>query len=278
MLDSPVGAVVAASALEPTVALLERLDLTVTALGSLPPSLYGGPGRWADLASASRGTVRVVEVPGPAVRRGPFDGGPAALDLYSRDLQRSLDLACTGHGPRVRIELGPLVMHQVRLQGPDGLPVVLIDASSRRPSRLDDQPQVLHSEVHSLVWVVPSIDEALPLFTAAGLVVAFDLPLTSAAVSEVMGLPRPDVPIRMAMLSDAVQRPMRLELFEFPSDTGDPFDPTPAAGTVWPVFEVADLPAALTLPWTERGEAVEVAGRAVSRCVAPGGVVVELWS
>ncbi len=89
-----------------------------------------------------------------------------------------------------------------------------------------------------------------------------------------MALPRRDVPIRMAMLSDEAVNPMRLELFEFPADGTTAFDGVVRAGTVWPVFQVADLDAALALPWASTGPVT--AGSV--RCVAPGGVLVELWS
>jgi hypothetical protein len=82
----------------------------------------------------------------------------------------------------------------------------------------------------------------------------------------------------MAMLSDPDVRPMRLELFEFPAERGAAFDPAPRAGIVWPVFEVDDLDAACALPWLSVGAVVEVAGHRTTRCVAPGGVVAELWA
>jgi hypothetical protein len=271
VLDSPVGAVVAVRALPPAVDLFGRLGLRETGRGPLPAG-----GGYVDLASADRGRVRLVEVDAEPIPRRPFDAGPAALDFYSRDLDRSL--AAVGLRPeaRVRIDLGPLVMHQTRLVGPDTTPVVLIDANHRRPSLLDTDDAALHSEAHSLVWVVPSIDEALPFWTGAGLSVAFDLPIESPAVAELMDLPRPDVPVRMAMLTDTDVRPMRLELFEFPADEGAAFDPEPRAGTVWPAFEVADLDAACTLPWVSVAPVVEVGGQRTVRCVAPGGVVAEL--
>ena len=278
MLDSPLGAVVAVRDVPAAVAFFGRLGLREQSSGELPPELYGGAGAFVDLAAAERGRVRVVQVAAEAVPRGPFDAGPAALDLYSRDLDRSLAVAGVPAGPQVRIDLGPLVMHQVRLVGPDTTPVVLIDANHRRPSLLDSDDAALHSEAHSMVWVVPSIDEALPFWTGAGLTVAFDVPISSPAVAELMDLPRPDVPVRMAMLSDADVRPMRFELFEFPADESVGFNPAPRAGTVWPVFEVADLDAALALPWVSRGPVAEVVGRPTARCVAPGGVVAELWA
>lgn len=280
MLQSPLGAVLAVRALAPAVALLTRLGLDEVGRGELPAGLYGGAGEYVDTASrgSERGRVRVVEVAATGRPRTGFDAGLAALDLYSRDLSRSLSLVDVPAGQRVRIDLGPLVMHQVRLTGPDGLPLVLIDASSRRPSLLDTDEDALHSEAHSMVWVVPSIDDALPFWSAAGLTTVFDAPIRSPAVCDLLGLPRRDVRVRMAMLADQPLRPMRLELFEFPDDEGAAADPAPRAGTAWPVFEVADLDAALALPWEQAGTPVDVAGRRVARCVAPGGVVAELWA
>jgi hypothetical protein len=155
---------------------------------------------------------------------------------------------------------------------------VLIDANHRRPSLLDVEPDALHSEAHSMVWVVPSIDEALPFWRDAGLAVAFDLPLASPAVADLLDLPGRDTRVRMAMLTDEAVRPMRFELFELPDDPISASDPAPRAGTAWPVFEVSDLDAALALPWQTVGPVVDVAGRGTSRCTAPGGVVAELWA
>lgn len=265
-LSSPIGAVVAVHDVEKAVADLGRLGLVERSRHE----------DVVDLAAAERGQVRVVAARRRAISPGPFDRGPVALDLYSRDLSRSVAMAGLPAGPPVVVELGPMVMRQVRLAGPDGLPIVLIDTDHRRPSLLDHDEQALHSEAHSLVWVVDSIDEALPFWRDAGLSVAFDVPIESPAVCDLLSLPRRDVPVRMAMLTDAEQRPMRLELFEFPHDAGPAFDPTPRAGTTWPAFEVGDLDAALALPWASTGPVEAVAGQQVVRCVAPGGIVAEL--
>ena len=78
----------------------------------------------------------------------------------------------------------------------------------------------------------------------------------------------------MAMVSDAHLSPMRLELFGFPDRATPASDAAPQAGRAWPAFEVADLAAALALPWESVGDVVD----GTARCVAPGGVLVELWS
>lgn len=232
MLTSAIGAAVAATDLAGTRAFLSGLGVTVD-----------GP----------HGTVDVVAGDG-SWERAPLAGGPAALDFYVRDL---------GRRQHVTVELGPLVMKQARLQGPDGLPVVLIEANHRRPSLLDDGADV--SEAHSLVWVVPSIDETLAFFTRAGLHVVFDIPITSSPVCELMDLPD-GTTVRMAMLGDEALTPMRFELFEAPGATA--WDGVVRAGMAWPVFASS----ATDLPW----ESVQQVSPGVHRCIAPGGVLVEL--
>lgn len=234
MLGSPVGAVVAATDPSSTRDFLRELGAVVD-----------GP----------RGTVEVVTGSG-SWHRAPLEGGPAALDFYVRSV---------GTREHVTVNLGPLVMHQARVVGPDGLPVVLIEANHRRPSLLDHDTAAV-SEAHSLVWVVPSIDETLAFFRAAGMSVAFDLPITSPAVCTLMALPD-STTVRMAMLSDDALTPMRLELFEAPGTRA--WDGVVRAGMAWPAFKAS---AALGLPWLS----VEPVRPGVHRCVAPGGVLVEL--
>lgn len=248
MLGSPVGAVVGASDLDAMAQFFQGFGFAV---------VDTGPG-YVELASAERGCLRVVPAP-PGQPRAPLHGGLAALDLYARSV---------ADRPSVTIVLGPLVMHQARVTGPDGLPLVLIEANHRRRSRLDTSDAEF-SEAHSMVWVVPSMDEALPLFRDAGLTVVFDLPIDDPAVSEVMGFGE-HRPVRMAMLSDADLTPMRFELLQLAG--APPSAAVAAAGGAWPWFEVADLDAALRLPWTS----VERLPDGRARCVAPGGVLVEL--
>lgn len=233
MLAHAVGAVIAATDVAATRAFLDGLGAALD-----------GP----------LGTVEVVAGSG-SWDRAPLSGGTAALDFYVRSV---------GSRDHVTIELGPLVMRQARVIGPDGLPVVLIEANHRRPSLLDHSAAQT-SEAHSLVWVVPSIDETLAFFRQTGLTVAFDLPITSPAVCELMDLPE-GTTVRMAMLGDEGLTPMRLELFEAPGTQA--WDGELRAGMAWPVF-ASD---AVDLPWTS---VTEVAP-GVHRCVAPGGVLVEL--
>lgn len=233
MLGSPLGAAVAATDPAQTRAFLEGLGVQL---------------------AQERGWVDVVPAAG-SWQRPALGGGLAALDFYARSV------ADRAHET---VALGPLVMHQARVVGPDGLPVVLIDANHRRPSLLDGTGADV-SEAHSMVWVVPSVEETLAFFTGAGLSVAFDVPIESDAVCSLVGLPA-GTPVRMAMLSDAVLTPMRFELLEAPGVTA--WAGPLSAGLAWPVF--ADDGAAL--PWLSQ----EQVAPGVRRCVAPGGVLVEL--
>ena len=233
VLGSPVGAVVAATDPSATRAFL-------TSLGAV--------------TDRSRGLVDVVPGEGSWSREA-MAGGPAALDFYARSVATM---------PHVTVSLGPLVMHQARVTGPDGLPVVLIDANHRRPSLLDTTDLPV-SEAHSMVWVVPSVEETLAFLTAAGLSLVFDAPIASDEVCSLVGLP-PGTPVRMAMVSDEALTPMRLELLEAPGVS--PWDGVVRAGMVWPLFRSS----AVDLPWLS---VTEVAP-GVHRCVAPGGLLVEL--
>jgi hypothetical protein len=238
VLGSPVGACVAATDPDVTRGFLRDLGA---------------------LLDEPRGFVDVVPAEG-GWSRAPLEGGTAALDFYVRSV---------GARPHVTVALGPLVMHQARVTGPDGLPVVLIEASSRRPSLLDHDAAAEASEAHSLVWVVPSVEASAAFFTAAGLVQAFDVPIDSPAVCELMDLPDGTV-VRMAMLGGEGLPPMRFELFEAPGARA--WDGEVVAGMAWPVFQPTGLEAALALPWLRREQVSERA----HRCVAPGGVLVEL--
>lgn len=238
MLGSPVGACVAATDPAATLAFLRGLGAAL---------------------DEPRGFLDVVSGDG-SWDRDPLGGGPAALDFYVRDV---------GDRPHVTIPLGPLVMQQARVVGPDGLPVVLIEASARRPSLLDENPEAITSEAHSLVWVVPSVAETVAFFVAAGLDVVFDLPIDSPAVCELMTLPAGTV-VRMAMLAEPALPPMRLELFEAPGTSA--WDGELRAGMAWPVFAPADLAAARALPWLSTSQVAP----GHHHCVAPGGVLVEL--
>jgi hypothetical protein len=213
---SAVGVVVGASDPEATVAFL-------SAFGFLESGRDGDSVRLVVPGNDSA-AVEVAAGSPAGVAPRDFEVGPRALDLYTRDIAAAVAVAEAAGGtagPVGRLALGPLTMDQVLIDGPDGFPVVLVEANRRRSSVLDDDPGRLVSEPHSVVWCVPDLDAEADRWVAAGFTKGIDLAFSEPAVSEYLGLPRSPVPIRMTMLSGPQVAPIRLELLEFPDDPAD---------------------------------------------------------
>ncbi|MEM7483476.1 MAG: hypothetical protein AAF481_20140 [Acidobacteriota bacterium] len=235
-----------------------------------------------DVPGARQGRVRLVATPHPPRSAGPYDARPVAIDLYTRDIHRSLEIAEAAGaelGELVEYDLGPLEIKEVEVIGPDHLVVVFLQVNKLRPSVLDHDHDRLHSEVHSIVMSVRDAEAALPFWTGpSGLTTLIDAKIEGPIISRLMGLPRPNVPVRFILLCDEASNPARLELLEFFEDPGDELPNWPlAAGLQGPGFDVADLDRAqAVLTGADFGAVTLVeAGRAVS-AVAPGGVRFEL--
>jgi hypothetical protein len=299
VLSSPTTAVIGASDLARTVEFLALFDLAPTAQDVLPAgaaeALYGVERELAEMLLTADGSLAgSVRVLGPVAPVAGLEGdhyatGAHAFDLYTCDMAASLhrvNAAGYEHGPVGHVELGPLVMDQVLITGPDGLVVVLIESQRRRPSLLDSDTVRLHSEGHSFIWAVDSMDEALPFWAAApGLSVPFDAPVVHPEVNRFMGLPDADAKLRMAMVCDDAVSPMRFELLEFVGRSGAVRQSWPLhAGLHAPSFGVDDLDGAVAVlaPDASFGEVVEVESKvhgSARGCtaLAPGGVRFELW-
>jgi hypothetical protein len=291
VLRSPGHAVVGATDVAANVAFLAAFGFDVVDETSLSAdasgALYGLDAATHQVlmqADGRRsGAIRLVATTHPAPSRAPFDRGPLVLDLYTTAIEASRDVAA-GAGADIghlgTIELGPLVMRQVMVTGPDDLRVVLVEANHRRPSLLDDHPERPHSELHSVLWAVDTIDEAAPFWTdEGGLIQAHVFPVGLPVVSRIMGLPREDHELRMNLLVDDDQRAARVELFEFSSDPGGHRPTWPLRGGLHALgFDVDDLDAAMrALPSAAFGAVTTTGvGRAVT-AVAPAGVRFELW-
>jgi hypothetical protein len=292
MLASPHHAVIGCSDLEVMTRYLSHFGHEIRQEGELPEEaareLYGleRSCRQRVLAApaATSGWLRLVETPTPVQEVGPYDRGPLAIDFYTRNTARSLELvrqADGRYGETVAYEVGPLEVEETDTLGPDALRIVFLQINRGRPSLLDSDPERLHSELHSIVWTVASMDTALtPWVQAGGLTLLNAALIEGPTISRLLGLPRPEVPIRFALAADREQTPARLELIEFPQDEG-------ANRATWPlvpglhaaVFFVGDLDDAMEgLDAVELGTVVEIVGggRAVSG-VAAGGVRFELW-
>lgn len=239
--------------------------------------------QWLRMPGAERGGLRIVATPHPPAACGPYDHQPQAIDLYTTDMARSLEAArragARGREP-LSYRVGTLEVAEGKAVGPDGVPVIFLRLSRRRPSLLDREPGRLHSEVHAFVRAVASLDRALGFWRdRAGLNVMMDATLRDPNVTGVMQLPRRDAPVRIAILVDAETRPVRLELIEFPEDRGSAVPPRPLrAGLHGPAFEVASIEAARRAwPEVEVGEAVAVGEGRAAAALEPGGVPFELW-
>ncbi len=290
MLFSPTHAVVGARDLTATVAFFAAFDFAETARSTLgedaAAALYGveGPAECVELraAGAERGAVRLVQTHLPAPPDEPFASGPYAIDLYTSDIGRSTELArATGATVSVisPLEIGGTPARRARVDGPDGVPVVLIQSDRRRPSLLDNAPERLHSEVHSVVWSVRRIDLASPFWKDQGLSVRSDAPVTATHLGAILGLPKDDVTVRVAMLSDGAMDPLRVELLQFVDETGPRRALVPLRPGLHAVaFAVTDVGKTMSLMrGADFGAVADVDGRAAVRGSAPEGLVFELW-
>ncbi len=315
MLSSPSHAVVGCTDLETTEHFLAHFDVLGEPAAELSAgaaaALYGleGPAAQRVLRApgAEAGWIRLVETPHGPRHHGPYDARPIAVDFYTRDIQHSIDLSRQA-GAEVRdlveYALGPIEVKEVEVVGPDHLVVVFIEVNMLRPSVLDREPDRLHSEVHSVVFSVQDTGAALPFWTeAAGLETLIDSKIEGPMISQLMDLPRPDVPVRFVLMCDAASAPARFELLEFVDDPGEQQPTMPlAAGLHAPGFTVADLDRAMAAlaeadfggnaeadfggnaeadfggnAEADFGGIVEVAGERAVSALAPGGVRFELW-
>lgn len=295
ILGSPYEAVVGSRDSKGLAAFLAELSFESAGVGELSAevaaALYGlaGPAEEQRLVvpGAATGSVRLVTTPEPPRAPGPFDGRPLAIDLYTRDMKRSMAVAesAGGHlGALVEYALGDLEVAEIEVTGPDGLIVVFIEVSRRRPSVLDADRERLHSEVHSIVWAVPHAAEPLAFWLGAGLETLVDAEIRGPIISKLMGLPKPDVPVRFILLCDGDHSPARFELIEFLDDDGPVTASWPlAAGLHAASFRADDLEAAMAaLDGASFGEPVtidsELHGQALAvSAQAPGGTRFELW-
>lgn len=226
-----------------------RQQLSATEAAALYGLTHAVTEDWYAAAGSRWGQIVVVKTPTAPHDRSPFDRGAHALDLYTRDMDQSIATvrAAGGScGPVGCYHTGPLQIAEVKAAGPDGLPIVFIATGQRRSSVLDDHPERLHSEVHSIVWVVDDVEKARRMWESeAGLSPLIDLELADPAVAQFMGLDDPQTRLRLVMECDAAVHPARLELLTFPDHAGPrpPVHPL-AAGAFLPGFTAADVAAA----------------------------------
>lgn len=181
----------------------------------------GGDGVLSRSAGASvrisRSNLRGV------VRRG-WDLGPRGLDVYVHDLDEALsrvEAAGWSGGAIGTIALGPVRMRQVLVAGPDGVPIVMVESSHRRPSLLDTESHWC-SEIYSVVWCVRDRDVEASLWIAAGAVAGPPLEFADPSLGAYLDLPLADSPLRMITLASEDGASTRLELLSFPGHVASP--------------------------------------------------------
>lgn len=294
VLDSPESAIVGATDLAAMTAFLRPFDFEEAGTVQVPESaarqLYGleaaTHGVRLSVPGAPAGGLQVIATPQAAHPHGPTDQGAHAIDLYTRDIEKSLrtaEAAGAKVGPISSYKVGPLTLSEAKADGPDHFELVFLQVDRRRSSRLDHLESAVNSEVHSFVWIVRQIDECLPFWRdEAGLISYLDVTMREPAIAAFMGLPRPDAPLRLAMMADAGGKASRFELIEFPEDPGPVAPSWPLRGGLFaPLFRTGDLGEAMKrLPSARFGEPAEIAenGRRVPAVagLAPGGVRFEV--
>jgi len=178
-----------------------------------------------DVLSRSAGaSVRISRSNAQGVVRRGWDLGPRGLDVYVHDLDEALtrvEVAGWSGGAIGAIALGPVRMRQVLVAGPDGVPVVMVESSHRRPSLLDTESHWC-SEIYSMVWCVRDRDVEASLWTAAGATAGPPLEFADPSLGAYLDLPVADAPLRMITLASDDGASTRLELLSFPGHVASP--------------------------------------------------------
>lgn len=202
---------------------------------------------------ATAGHILLVDTNQMPAAVGPWDRGPHAIDLYTVDMQRSLAIAAAAGG-RVKgclkYDFGTMVLEEGKSIGPDSSVLVFIENSKRRPSILDTFPERLHSEVHSIVNIVGSVDAARRAWIeCAGMELLGDAVIDSPELADLMELPKV-VSARMGLFCDDAVAPIRFEFLEFvglDDGEGDDLEQWPLRpGLPMALFTVSDLDIAMS--------------------------------
>ncbi len=259
MLPSPIDVVVGASDMEAAAEFFILFGFEKGPSAQLPAAaaaaLYGIDGPADELVmvvpGADRGRVRLVATPNPTRSFAPFDARPFAIDLFTTDMDRSVELAVNGgyhSSPITDHHFGPVTIREVEITGPDKLIVTLLEPSAgRRPSVLDTDPDRLHSEVHAFVWSDTDLDTHIGYWTDRGLEKLMDAMLGTPGLGALVGVPDEDVKMRLTVFADKPDaRAIRVEFVEFmgKASTRQPTLPL-AAGLHAPAFEFDNLDAVM---------------------------------
>lgn len=243
--------------------------------------------------------IRLVETPYAAPPFEPLKYGPYGIDYYSRDLHLSCQLLKRGGADR----FSPLVPygvdgdrnHELLFFGPDELAIFLTDTvltDKPWPTKLDEEPLRIHSEILMHVWVVdqPQVEQDFWL-GEAGLILASSRNPDmwtkekdqewNDNMQRLMYTPR-NTPLHGINITDT-GRHHKIELLDYPEEDVTPRDSWPLRGGFFAgAFYVGDVEATIAqLPSASFSEIVTVdEGDGPARVVtamSPGCVRFELW-
>jgi catechol 2,3-dioxygenase-like lactoylglutathione lyase family enzyme len=224
-LGSPTHAVIGVSDIDASLDWWTGLGFGVTSENTLDPE--AAEGLFGLAGAVEQVELRVDEAPGGAIwlvqtphlqsTLGPIDTGPYALNLYTTDMDASVALSNdlgAKFGGRLAYTIGNLVLEEVSMFGPDGSLLVFIASSDRDPSVLDIHPEWLHSEIHSIVSSVRSVDTSNRFWSdQLGMTI-----LTTRNLNSGLGsLPKfsHEIRTRMTSLCDEFINPIRYSFVEF---------------------------------------------------------------
>jgi catechol 2,3-dioxygenase-like lactoylglutathione lyase family enzyme len=297
MLSSPSHAVIGATNLEEAIEFFRLFGFEETQRTTLPETaaaaLYGLNAEAQEavlrVPGSRHGWTRLVETPQSERAAAPLDNRAFAIDLFSSNLEESIEIASRGGfkaGSIATHQFGPVSIREMSIEGPDRLNLTLLEQEvGRRPSVLDSAPGRLHSELHAFVWSVQAMDDKLSFWQDRGeLETLTDAVLDSPQIGAVLGVPEKTVKLRLAVLADAQSAPARLEMIEFLGEAAENQPNFPLCGGLHaPAFSVIDISATQNrLTEAEFGSVVDIntevhpSARAVSG-VAPGNLRFELW-
>jgi hypothetical protein len=258
MLSSPTTVVLGTTSLTEAISYWTALGFTAGPVVGLPaPAALALHGLPTDTVTATMtvpgaptGAVQLVETPVAQSDRGPWDSGPYAIDLYTSNTDRSIEVALAAGarmGGRLEYRFGDAPLEEASVYFPDGTMIVFISIAHRRPSILDREPTRLHSEVHSIVSTVRSADSANTFWSSTGQMTVMADAVLDGGLDELMGLPHP-VSARMTILCNETTQPVRYEFLELRGlEAGDVIGDV----STWPLppgrplgcFDVEDLDA-----------------------------------
>ncbi|MFC6152329.1 hypothetical protein [Nocardioides yefusunii] len=232
----------------------------------------GAPaGRLRLVAATAEATVAAHERPAPRV----WDLGARLLGIYSHDLPATVTTVTLAGGrsnPPVTYPYGTASLSELVAEGVDGVWWTVpqaVPGAHRRSDAYENDPERLHSELHTAVLVVDDHDAAVEFFTAGGLLTVFDGVMSGDPFDTLTRMPA-DASLRLAFMGGTDHLPARFEIMSFAGvDTVDRSgEGVGIQRLVWVCDDAAATRAALVAAGAEEVDATTLRG--------PVGVLITL--